>query len=250
MIRTGIETDIEEQSGVRENILGTDIRGRATMKGRLSIDLIPSQHNAAIDLVLTGTTYSNNRGCNGPVTIFSTAVTSVNARKRVLIEAEGIGLQPARAGCRTSSRIHRISAHSPLIERIAWKRAGRSKSQVEAIASQRAARRVAAQMDSEVVEVLAPAKELFAEKFRDPLGSSRRISPGVPASNERRSSVHSSNASVRGSVGSSPDEPPVAHGRSRRGGTRSRVARRESVSSVPGRSDMDRRTDRRAGRTL
>jgi hypothetical protein len=52
--------------------------------------------------------------------------------------------------------------------KVAWKRAG-SKSQVEVIASQRAARRVAAQMDSEVVEVLAPAKELFAEKFRNPL---------------------------------------------------------------------------------
>ncbi len=169
MIRTGIETDIEEQSGVRENILGTDIHGRATMKGRVSIDLIPSENNAAIDLLLTGTTYSNNRGYNGPVTIFSTGVTSVNARKRVLIEAEGLSLQRARAGCRTSSRINRISAKSPLIERIAWKRARQTKSQVEAIASQRAARRIAAQMDSEVVEVLAPAKEAFAEKFRNPL---------------------------------------------------------------------------------
>ena len=169
MMRTGIETDIEEQSGVRENILGTDIRGRATMKGRLSIDLIPSENNAAIDLLLTGMTYSNNRGYNGPVTILSTGVTSVNARKRVLIEAEGISVLRARAGCRTSSRINGISARSPLIERIAWKRAGKTKSQVEGIASQRAARRIAAQMDTEVVEVLAPAKELFAEKFRNPL---------------------------------------------------------------------------------
>jgi hypothetical protein len=169
MIRTGIETDIEENLRVRENILGTAIRGNATMKGRVSIDLIPSQNSAAIDLLLTGTTYSNNTGYNGPVTIFSTGVTSVDARKRVLVDAEGITVQRARAACRTNSRIHRISAKSPMIERVAWKRAGRTKPEVERIANQRAARRVAAQMDSEVVEVLAPAKELFAEKFRNPL---------------------------------------------------------------------------------
>jgi hypothetical protein len=92
MMRTGIETDIEEQRAfVRTS--WERIRGNATMKGRLSIDLIPSENSAAIDLLLTGTTYSNNTGYNGPVTIFSTGVTSVDARKRVLIDAEGISVQ-------------------------------------------------------------------------------------------------------------------------------------------------------------
>lgn len=169
MIRTGIETDIEEHTYVRENILGTAIRGPATLKGRVSIDLVPSSADAAIDLVMTGVTYSNNTGRNGPVSIHSTGRTTVDARKRVVIDAEGLSLQRARAACRTSSRIHNISAKCCAVERIAWKRAGQTKSQVEAIASQRAARRVAAQMDSEVVEVLTPAKELFAERFRNPL---------------------------------------------------------------------------------
>ncbi len=169
MLRTGIETKVEEQTRVREDILGTAIHGNATLKAQVSIDLVPNADGAAIDLMLTGTTYSNNTGYNGPVTIFSSGVTSVDARKRMLVDAEGIATQRARAACRTNSQIHRISAKSPLIENIAWKRVRQSKSQAEVIASQRASRRVAAQMDSEVVEVLAPAKELFAEKFRNPL---------------------------------------------------------------------------------
>ncbi len=169
MIRTGVETDIEEHTYVRENILGTAIRGPATLKGRISIDLVPSSAGAAIDLVMTGVTHSNNTGRNGPVSIHSTGLTTVDARKRVVIDAEGLSLQRARAACRTSSRIHSISAKCGVVERIAWKRAGQTKSQVETIASQRASRRVAAQMDSEVVEVLTPAKKLFADRFRNPL---------------------------------------------------------------------------------
>ncbi len=169
MMRTGIETDIEENTWVRENILGTSIQGPATLRGRISVDLVPSSAGAAIDLVMTGVTHSNNTGRNGPVSIFSTGRTTVDARKRVVIDAEGVSLQRARAACRTSSRIHRISAKCGAVERIAWKRAGRTKSQVEAIASQRASRRVASQMDLEVVEVLGPAKETFAERFRNPL---------------------------------------------------------------------------------
>lgn len=169
MMRTGIETDIEEHTYVRENILGTAIQGPATLRGRVSIDLVPSSAGAAIDLVMTGVTHSNNTGRNGPVSIFSTGLTTVDARKRVIIDAEGLQLQQARAGCRTSSRIHRISAHCRAVERIAWKRATQTKSQVEAIASQRASRRVALQMNSEVAELMAPAKELFVDRFRNPL---------------------------------------------------------------------------------
>jgi hypothetical protein len=169
MIRTGIETDIEEHTYVRENILGTAIRGPATLKGRISIDLVPSSAGAAIDLVMTGVTHSNNSGRNGPVSIQSTGLTTVDARKRVVIDAEGLSLQRARAACRTSSRIHNISAKCGAVERVAWKRARKTKSQVEAIASRRASRRVATQMDSEVAEVLTPAKELFADRFRNPL---------------------------------------------------------------------------------
>jgi hypothetical protein len=211
MLRTGIETRVDERTRVREDILGTAIHGSATLKGRVSIDLVPNANSAAIDLLLTGTTYSNNTGYNGPVTIFSSGVTSVDARKRVLVDAEGITTHQARAACRTSSQIHCISAKSPLIEKVAWKRVRQSKSQAEVIASQRASRRVAAQMNSEVVEVLAPAKELFAEKFRNPLlrrdGFPREL---LLSTTDDRLFIRALQAGVDQLA--APDEPPALTG--------------------------------------
>ncbi len=169
MLRTGIETDIEEDTQAREVILGTTMYSNGTMKGRVGIDLIPSEETAALDLLLSGTIHSNNTGYNGPVTIYSTGVTTLDARKRIEVDAEGITLRSARASCRTSSRVNNIAARSQLIKTIAWNKTRQSKSRAEAIAAGRAERRVAGKMDSEVAELLAPTKEMFFEKFRYPL---------------------------------------------------------------------------------
>lgn len=169
MLQTGVETDVNERMRVTEVILGTTIRSNARMAGRVGLDLVPSDENAALDLLLTGTTYSNNTGFNGPVKILSTGVTSVRATKRVMVDAEGVTTGRARASANTRSNVYRVLARSHLIEHVAWKKVRQSKSQTEVIASGRAARRVAAQMDREVGELLEPAKETFAERFRNPL---------------------------------------------------------------------------------
>jgi hypothetical protein len=169
MMKTGIETDVDEQAPVREVILGTTVRGTARMTGQVSLDLVPDQDAAAMDLVLRGTTYSNNVGYNGPVKIYSRGVTSVDASKRVSLDKEGLEADRARAACRTRTTIRDIQSHHQLVERIAWNRARQSKSRAEAIASQRAARRVAGGMDARAADLLDRADDAFSDKFRKPL---------------------------------------------------------------------------------
>jgi hypothetical protein len=169
MLRSGVDRDVDEVAGIREVILGTSIRGTARMRGQVTLDLVPGRQPAAFDIVLTGITYSNNTGHNGPVTIRSSGVTSIDARKRLLLDEEGVGSRAAQAQARTRSTIQSISSHSHLVRKIAWKQAGRTKPRVEAIASQRAARRVEQNMNAQVAELLETLNDTFMDQFRKPL---------------------------------------------------------------------------------
>ncbi len=169
MLKTGVDQKVNESMGVRENILGTSIRGSARMSGAVTLDLLSSDSIAAFDIVLSGTTYSNTVGRNGPVTIYSTGVTSVIGRKKLLLDEEGVAARLARASCRTNSTIKKICAHCRMVRKIAWSKARRTKSKVEGIASRRAAGRVARNMNLQVGELLETLNDVFAEKFRKPL---------------------------------------------------------------------------------
>jgi hypothetical protein len=165
----GIEDDINQVSGVRDNILGTSVAGTAQMLGRTRLVMNDNPRAASLTILLGGTAYSNTIGHNGPVTIYSTGATSLSGQKLIeMTDAGMIGYRATAAG-RTSTSINGISAKHQFIERMAWKRAGQQKGQAEAVASQHAAARVAGQMDAEAGRMIAEQNARYIEKFRDPL---------------------------------------------------------------------------------
>lgn len=169
LLASRIESHIDRVQGVHENILGTSIHGTARLIGNTRVTLDENQHVASLRIMLGGSIYSNNVGYHGPVTIHSSANTSVSAQKHVTMSAEGLVGYCAGAVCCTSSTIHDICARCGLVERIAWKRAGKQKGQAEAIASQKASTRIAGQMDREGERLLAPPRDRYQEKIREPL---------------------------------------------------------------------------------
>ena len=157
----GVERHIDQVTGVRDNILGTDLHGTARMVGQSTLSLVDDPDEARLDILLGGTAWSNNVGYNGPVTIFSTGTTSISGRKQILLNSEGFFAYAAQASTGTRSNINDLCANCGLIERIAWKRAAQQKGPSEQIASQHAAGRVAAQMNQEVGGQIADANERF-----------------------------------------------------------------------------------------
>lgn len=157
----GMERDIDQLTAVNDNILGTSLHGTARMVGHSTLALDDDPDEARMNVLLGGTAWSNNVRYNGPVTIHSTGTTSVSARKHILLNAEGLFTYGAQAACGTRSNINDICANCGLIERVAWKRAGQQKGQAEWIASQRAAGRVAGQMNAEVGRQLAEANDRY-----------------------------------------------------------------------------------------
>ena len=97
LMQAGIDQNVDETAAVNEVILGTRIRGNARLTGAVTLDLIPSEENAAMDILLDGSTVSDSVGYNGPVRVFSRGFTSVAARKRLQLDDTGISDRRATA---------------------------------------------------------------------------------------------------------------------------------------------------------
>ena len=165
----GVNRDINQLTGVRDNILGTDIHGTAHMTGRTTLAFVPNSRAATMNILLGGAARSRTVGYNGPVTIYSTGHTSLSGVKQVQMTADGLVAYRAGASGRTSTNIYDICANCGLIEKIAWKRAGQQKGQAEAIAGSHAAGRVAGQMDREAGGLIAEQNANYQSRFKQPL---------------------------------------------------------------------------------
>ena len=168
LMQAGVEQNVDETAAVNEIILGTRVRGNARLTGQVTLNLVASDKQAAMDILLNGSTVSDSVGYNGPVRVFSRGYTSVAAKKRLVLDETGIAGHPATARCRTSTRVGRVDA-GRLIRHVAMRRIEQTQPQAEAIASRRAAGRVAASVDHRSADLLRDANVTFNEKFRLPL---------------------------------------------------------------------------------
>jgi len=168
LMQAGIDQNVDESAAVNEVILGTRIRGNARLTGKVTLDLIPSEEDAVMDILLNGSTVSDSVGYNGPVRVFSRGFTSVAARKRLELDDAGLHDYRATARCSTRTRIGRVDA-GRLVRHVAMKRINESKPEAEAIASWRVAGRIAASVDARAVDLVGDANAKFEDKFRTPL---------------------------------------------------------------------------------
>jgi hypothetical protein len=171
LVAAGLAEPIDETTPVSDVILGTQIHGTGHTTGRVEVEFTPSDENAVIATVLATETRSDNRGYNGPVRVSSRGLTQIDARKRFVVNEQGIEGMPAVSDATTESTLDDIRAvrGGKLVERIAWKRAYRDKCRAEAIASAHAESRVNRRIDDQAGEMLAEANEAFHAKFRQPL---------------------------------------------------------------------------------
>ena len=169
MVNSGLTMKITQSEDVRDCILGTTMIGTATMHGRTEVELLDSADRARIRLNLTGNIHSDNIGYNRGVRIYSQGETRVQGSKMVHVAPTGISSEGSQVQCDTDSSIDAITAKSCIVEKIAWKRARRSKSSAEQIGSRHAEQRVASGMDERAEELLIKAGNDYQEKFRKPL---------------------------------------------------------------------------------
>jgi hypothetical protein len=154
---------------VKENILGTKIRGTATTTGDITIKLLPDPNQIAAQVLLTGTASSENTGWNRGVRIRSEGTTSIQASKPVFFDKNGISTGRTLVDCSTSTHIKSINADRQIVEKIAWKKACKSKSEAECIANQLAEARVRQEIDDEVISLVLENRQKFEKDIRNPM---------------------------------------------------------------------------------
>lgn len=162
-------SEVEDTTDITDYILGTSIKGVAETKGKITLETVPDEDRVSIDIRLKGETTSKNVGTNRGVVIYNRGVTQIDAFKRIYFSSEGIQSDPAKAECTTDSTIDSIAAKSQIMQRIAWKRVGKTKQRANSIASRHAETRVEESVDDQASEMLANASETYQEQFRKPL---------------------------------------------------------------------------------
>lgn len=177
LITPGFDNEINESVNLRDTILKTQVHNQGTMLGQTTLQLIPSGPcEAILEVQLTGTSRTQNRGRRGPVRICSESISQIAATKLIMIDADGLRTAPADAQVNTSTHIRSIHSNCKIVENIAWKQARKSKRQAETIASRRAERRVCRQVNEKADSTVAEANENYRKQFKLPL-SHRKLFP-------------------------------------------------------------------------
>jgi hypothetical protein len=160
LLEQQIDREIVRDDPVNDRILGTDIRGKAYVRGTSQLLMASNNQRAEIEAVFEGTIQSKTVGYNGPVVLQIDSSTPFRASKRIVMDAGGIRMSPTAVTARTTSHTTAIDAQvgglrGRLAERVAWKRSAQLQSEADAIGSRSAALQIRKAFDEEVGEASA-----------------------------------------------------------------------------------------------
>lgn len=165
----GIDQAIDRTQAINEVILGTVTNGTAELTGATKLDLKPNSEMAEMEIALNGVALSNNVGVNRGVTIYSQGHTTLNGGAVVTLGEDGAITHPAWATAATGTTVTGLWHRSCLVRKIAWRQVGQQKANAEQVASQRAANRLAGELNAEADETVSKLNENYLDKFRYPL---------------------------------------------------------------------------------
>jgi hypothetical protein len=170
----GTRRNINEQTPVRDFIMGTSITGTGHTVGSVDVQMQPNRSVALLDLFLAGSSNSRTVGVNRSALIYSTGLTTFSASKRVWFDEQGMHAAPSQATAKTNSQITGVGSSAGgirgcIVTRAASKRAPQSKGQAQQIAARHAEARIEERLDSETAEQIAATNRDFNTKLKDPL---------------------------------------------------------------------------------
>ena len=173
LLAPAVNRPIDQVQPVDDVVLGTRIRGTGHTTGNVRLDFVPSGEKAVFDIVLGATNISHTRGTQGPVTVNSRGVTSIDARRRIFLDEHNVSSSPVEASADTNSTVTGLGINARfgkrLIRRIASKKIAESKAQAEAVAEGKARDRIRAQFGEQTEPAIGQMRDQFRQKVRGPL---------------------------------------------------------------------------------
>jgi hypothetical protein len=169
LLAAAVNRPVDEPTEVRETIMGTSVRGYGRTRGQVQVSLTPNDEQAELTLNLSAQAVTQNVGVNGPVTMYSTGTTQIEAVHTLFINDLGVFAGDVFAQACVNTHIYCIAAKHRIVEHIAWRQARQQQPQGEAIASGRATARAREQFSRQVQGQVAEANRNFQERVRGPL---------------------------------------------------------------------------------
>jgi hypothetical protein len=170
LINLLMERSVQDRRSIAETVLGAYVQGIALTRANVSFGFMPSQEHATLDIRMRGLTAAPaNVAQRGRVSVYTSANTSIRANKHVYLNDEGLRFAPAVAAAATNMQINDIEAGRRIIERMAWRRAGRMAPEAEQATSQRAQAEASTQLDRQATASLSDLNNTFRQKIRAPL---------------------------------------------------------------------------------
>ncbi|MEX1077268.1 MAG: hypothetical protein WED27_12595 [Pirellulales bacterium] len=173
LLASGVNRSVDETAPINDVLLGTRIRGTGRTTGFVTLDFQPANDRAVVDLVLDATNHSRTRGTQGPVTVHTIGTTSIDARKRIYIDEQGVTSAPVEAQASVSTKTAGIGVNKKigqrLIRKVASRKIAEIQPQARAISQQRARERIRSQFESQTAGAIREAASDYQTKFRSRL---------------------------------------------------------------------------------
>jgi hypothetical protein len=176
------EKTIDRTAPLRDTILQTEIYGVGHTTGKISIDFVPSDRAAIIDLVMTAEAISQTVGDRRLVQAHTLGHTDIYARKRICVDETGIRFDPAWSW-NWPEPIHqylttrfRNPCLDHLARNIATRNSKRKEEQFRAILRSHIAQRTNSKFDEDTDPDLMEANRSFQDTLRR-LAGGRELMP-------------------------------------------------------------------------
>lgn len=161
---------VEEQNMISDFVLGSRIWGPSFTTGSVSFGMVPNSLQGALEVRLEGqNACPSNVAERGRISVYSSAFTTIRAKKTVLFSERGLTLTPAVSSCASSIQINGVQARSRILERLASRRANQLVPQAEQSAAQRAQVEASSKLDEQADAALGGIHDMFCNKIRAPL---------------------------------------------------------------------------------
>lgn len=138
-----------------EWILGTRVVSDTSLRGNVSVELLPSRNTAKLQLILDADFFSEGIGYNRGVRVFNEGIGDVQATRVLTLGNTGFSAQPVQASADLDTNIKGVSHQCKLVRKIASRRAAEQKSEANSIATGRLVNRVRHQFQNETDARLA-----------------------------------------------------------------------------------------------
>jgi hypothetical protein len=169
LINGAVQHPVDRTAPVDEIIQETPICGMGRTIGVVRTELVPDARCAAIDVIFQGCNYSQTVGERANVFVYTTGVTPLDVRRRVLIDGTGIRTHagPARADAFTTLLgIKSRTWPERLTEQIAKRVFDQTVDAAEAESGYKTARHVAARLEEDVSPRLASLSKSVGRELK------------------------------------------------------------------------------------